>query len=564
MNPRNMIILFVVIATGTIWYFTMNNDPVADMIVYNGRIYVMNEQNDVVEALAIRRDRIIVSGTNDEILQYYQSRKTIDLQGRTVIPGLTDAHAHMLGLGLSMMIIDLVGTRSAEEIAELVHRQVEQTESGKWVRGRGWDQNHWPVREFPDHTVLNRVAPDNPVYLTRVDGHASWVNRYALDLSGITRDTPDPDGGRIIRDADCNPTGVLIDAAMSLVADNIPEPTTSQKRAALKLAIEECLSYGITTVHDMGMDLATIDVYRDMIRTGDAAFRLYVAIDGVGDTWEHFLQRGRIAGHARNMLTVRAIKLYSDGALGSRGAALIEPYSDDPGNDGLLLMSEEELYNVTVQALENGFQVCTHAIGDRGNRVVLNAYERALRRVPAHNHRLRIEHVQVVHPEDFIRFNKYGIIPGMQPIHCTSDMFWAVDRLGVERARGAYAWRTLLDRGSIIAGGSDFPVEPVNPLLGVFAAETRQDENFEPEGGWFPEQRLTRDEAFRMFTSWAAFASFEEEIKGTLEPGKLADFVVYPDDVLTIDVSGLLTIRPDKTVLGGKIVFDRHDEYALD
>jgi len=560
MNPRYMIILFVILTTGTIGYFMMTNDPAVDMIVHNGTIYVMNENNDVVHALAIQNGRIIAAGTDEEILQSYTSRETIDLNGRTAVPGLTDAHAHMLGLGLSMMIIDLVGTTSAEEIAELVREQAENAEQDEWIRGRGWDQNHWSEREFPDHTVLDHVAPDNPVYLVRVDGHAAWVNSAAMEQAGLTRETPDPDGGRIIRDSDGNPTGVLIDAAMGLVSNEIPEPTPAQKREALKLAIQRNLSYGITTVHDMGMDLETIDAYRDLLRSGDMAFRLYVAMDGVGRTWEHFLEKGRITGHNKNMLTVRAIKLYADGALGSRGAALIEPYNDEPGNDGLLLMSEDEIFDVTVQALENGFQVCTHAIGDRANRIVLNAYERALRRIPAHNHRLRVEHVQVVHPDDFDRFREYGVIPSMQPIHCTSDMFWAVDRLGEERAEGAYAWRTFLDQGSLIAGGSDFPVEPVNPLLGLFAAETRQDENFEPDGGWYPDQRVTREEAFKMFTAWAAYAAFEEDLKGTLEPGKLADLVIYPADIMSIDVSDLLNIRPEKTILGGRIVFDRNDD----
>ena len=560
MNPRAVIILFVIIATGTIWYFTMSNDRTVDMIVHNGKIYVMNSGNDVAGAMAIRGDRIIATGDDEDIMQSYETRSYIDLRGRSVIPGLIDAHAHMLGLGMSMTMIDLVGTRNAQEIADLVKQQSELTGAGEWIQGRGWDQNHWPERDFPDHTILDRATSGNPVYLTRVDSHAAWVNARALELAGITRDTPDPDGGRIIRNADGSLTGVLIDAAMSLVAENIPEPAPQQKRDALKRAIDECLSYGITTVHDMGMELAVIDTYRDLIRTGDAAFRLYIAIDGTGDTWDHFLERGRIAGHARNMLTVRAIKLFSDGALGSRGAALIEPYSDDPENDGLLLMSEDDIFNVTVQALENGFQVCTHAIGDRGNRVVLNAYERALRRIPVHDHRLRIEHAQVVHPDDFMRFSEYGILPGMQPIHCTSDMFWAVDRLGSDRVQGAYAWRTFIEQGSIIAGGSDFPIEPVNPMLGIAAAETRQNENMEPGGGWYPGQRLSREEAFRLFTTWAAFSAFEEDIKGTLETGKLADFVIYPGDIMTIDTRELLKTRPDKTVLGGKIVYERTTE----
>jgi predicted amidohydrolase YtcJ len=535
----------------------MSEDSAVDLILYNGKIYIKYELDDVTEALAIRGDKIVAVGTADRIRNSYTSDSAVDLGGKTVIPGFTDAHAHMLDLGLSMMMMDLVDADSADEIADGVRRQVQNSDKREWILGRGWNQNRWPGREFPHHLTLDRVAPDNPVFLTRIDSHAAWVNNRALALAGLNRDTADPDGGRIIRDAEGNPTGVLIDAAMSLVARHIPEPDKRQKRKALLLAIDECLSYGITTVHDMGMDLGTIDIYRDIIRSGDAAFRLYAAIDGTGKTWDHFLHEGRVIGQYRNMLTVRAIKLFSDGALGSRGAALIEPYSDDSGNDGLILKTEDEIYDITVQALENGFQVCTHAIGDRGNRIVLNAYERALRHVPVSDHRLRVEHAQVVHENDFKRFYKYRIIPSMQPIHCTSDMYWAVDRLGTDRARGAYAWKTFIAQGSLVAGGSDFPIEPVNPLLGIFSSVTRQNKYLQPDGGWYPDQRIHREEAVKMFTLWAAYAAFEEDIKGTLEPGKLADLVIYPEDPIEGDISGLLTIRPDKTILGGKVVFDR-------
>jgi predicted amidohydrolase YtcJ len=535
----------------------MREDLAVDLILYNGKIYVMNEVNDVTEALAIRGDKVVAVGTTDGIRDSYLSDSSIDLGGNTVIPGFIDAHAHMLDLGLSMMMMDLIDADSAEEIAERVRRQVQNTDKNEWIRGRGWDQNRWPVREFPEHSILDRVAPDNPVFLSRIDSHAAWVNNHALALAGLSRDTADPDGGRIVRDAEGNPTGVLIDAAMSLVARHIPEPDKRQKRKALLLAIHECLSYGITSVHDMGTDLGTIDIYRDIIRSGDASFRLYGVIDGTGKTWDNFLHEGRVIGQNRNMLTVRAIKLFSDGALGSRGAALIEPYSDESGIDGLLLKTEDEIFDVTVQALKNGFQVCTHAIGDRGNRIVLNAYERALWQVPVSDHRLRVEHAQIVHEDDFKRFYKYRIIPSMQPIHCTSDMSWVVDRLGTNRVRGAYAWKTFVAQGSIVAGGSDFPIEPVNPLLGIFSAVTRQNKYRQPDGGWYPDQRIHREEAVKMFTLWAAYAAFEEDIKGTLEPGKLADLVIYPEDPVKGDISGLLTIQPNKTILGGKVVFDR-------
>jgi predicted amidohydrolase YtcJ len=559
MNPRIYISLFVLFIILTVGWLKMNPTYNADLIVYGGRIYLMNGNDSVAESMAIRGDRIMATGSAEEILESFTAQKRIDLDGRSVIPALTDAHAHMLGLGLSMQIIDLVGAESADEAAALVRSHTEEFEVGDWIQGRGWDQNLWPGRAFPDHTILDRAAPDNPVYLTRVDGHAAWVNRSALEIAGITAGTPDPAGGRIIREENGEPTGVLIDAAMSLVSEHIPEPTPAQVRDALRLAVKECLSYGITTVHDMGIDLETIDIYRSMIRNGEISFRLYGVIGGPGETWESYLRRGPEIGTNGEMLTVRAIKLYADGALGSRGAALLEPYSDDPGNSGLLLDDEDTIYEIAVAALEGGFQVCTHAIGDRGNRVVLNAYESALERVPVNDHRLRIEHVQVLHPDDFQRFSQLGVIPSMQPIHATSDMGWAEDRLGRERARGAYAWRTLIDGGSFIPGGSDFPVEPVNPMLGIFAAETRQDGQFRPEGGWFPEQRVARREALSMFTSWAAHAAFEENLKGSLETGKLADFVVYPVDIMNADAETLLSVRPDMTVLGGKIVYQNTD-----
>jgi predicted amidohydrolase YtcJ len=556
MNPRIYISLFVLLIILTVGWFKMNPTYNADLIVYGGRIYLMNENDDVAESMAIRGDRIIATGSTEEIAESFTARSRIDLDGGSAIPAMTDAHAHMRGLGMSMQIIDLVGTESADDAAALVRLQTEDADAGEWIQGRGWDQNLWPGRVFPDHTILDRAAPENPVYLTRVDGHAAWVNRSALEIAGITAGTPDPEGGRIIRDGNGEPTGVLIDAAMSLVSEHIPEPTPAQVREALRLAVNECLSYGITTVHDMGIDLETIEVYRSMIRNGEISFRLYGVIGGSGETWESYLRRGPEIGTNGGMLTVRAIKLYADGALGSRGAALLEPYSDDAGNSGLLLDDEDTIYEITLAALEGGFQVCTHAIGDRGNRIVLNAYERALERVPVNDHRLRIEHVQVVHPGDFPRFTQLDVIPSMQPIHATSDMGWAEDRLSRERARGAYAWRTLIDGGSVIPGGSDFPVEPVNPLLGIFAAETRQDVQFRPEGGWFPEQRVTRREAFSMFTSWAAHAAFEEDLKGSLETGKLADFVVYPVDIMTVDAEALPSVRPDMTVLGGKVVYE--------
>lgn len=532
-----------------------------DLVLYNGKIYTMNADDDTVDAIAIDGGRIIACGSARDILPAFDPVRKIDLDRRAVIPGLIDAHGHLLWLGLSLNGISLRGIDNYTSLMKTIHEAVNNASPGEWIIGRGWDQNLWHGREFPARHHLDVITPNNPVYLVRVDGHAACVNTVALDQAKITEETPDPPGGRIIRDEEGVPTGVLLDSAMDLVAQKLPHPTSRQQSEALQRAISECVSYGITTVHDMGMNMKTIDIYRDIIDQGDAIFRLYVAIDGVGETWDSFLHRGKIVGERGDTLTVRSIKVYCDGALGSRGAALFDAYSDDLGNYGLLLKDEDEIHEIALTALDHGFQVCTHAIGDRATRVVLNAYERAFREKPSYDHRFRIEHAQVVHQDDFPRFKSLGVIPSMQPVHCTSDMPWAADRLGMHRMKGAYAWRSFLDQGVIIAGGSDFPVEPVNPLLGIVAAETRQDQSRNPTEGWFPEQRITRQEAFRMFTTWAAYAAFEEHIKGSLEPGKLADLVIYPVDIMEIDAAELFDVRPDMTILAGQIVYSSSRQF---
>jgi predicted amidohydrolase YtcJ len=558
MKPIFIVSFFILSILLTIWVLGMSSTIQVDLIIHNGRIYTLNDVNDRAEAIAVRGDRIVDVGSGSFILSTYSAQTYIDLEGKTMLPGLIDGHAHMTGLGLSMMILDLTQAEDQAGIADMVAEAGQHREEEEWIRGRGWDQNLWPERSFPTHESISLAAPLHPVYLVRVDGHAAWVNRHALSLAGIDRSTPDPEGGRIIRDRNGNPTGVLIDTAMDLVARHIPQTSTEELTEALRLAIQTCLSYGITTVHDMGVDLRTIDVYKNLIRNDEFPFRVYAAIDGPGSTLEYFLDKGPLINEGRRTLTVRAIKLYADGALGSRGAALLEPYSDDPGNMGIEIATTEEIYSVAVQALDRGFQICTHAIGDRGVRNVLQAFGRAFMERPVLQPRFRVEHAQVVALNDIPLFASLGVIPSMQPIHCTSDMGWAEDRVGPDRIRGAYAWRSFIDMNLPVPGGSDFPVEPVNPMLGIFAAITRQDVSFRPDGGWYPEQRVTREEAIRMFTTWAAYAGFEEKIKGTIEPGKLADLVIFPDDIFTVEEAALQTLRPDVTIIGGKIVFKRN------
>lgn len=549
-----------------------------DAIYVNGMFYTMDEQNSTAEAIAIKNQMIVGIGSRSAIERKFKSQTTLDLEGKFVLPGLIDAHAHLLSLGISKLTVELLGTTSADEICERVKERVRKSDSGLWIRGRGWDQNDWENKEFPNYSLLDKVAPENPVYLTRIDGHAAWVNKRALEIAGITRETPDPSGGRLIRDKRGNPTGVLIDGAMRLVSSKLPDLSEVEATEALALAVAECVKVGLTSVQDMGVDLRVIDLYKKAIDQQLPMVRIYAAIGGTGTTWDHFLKEGPLVNYGKNFLTVRAIKLYIDGALGSRGAALVEPYSDDPSNRGLTLVSDEALLNNVEEALRNRFQVCTHAIGDRGNHIVLNSYEKGLSNVPTIDPRLRIEHAQVVLPEDIPRFQRLGVLPSMQPTHCTSDMYWAEARVGPERVKGAYAWRSFRDAGSIIPGGSDFPVELPNPMHGIYAAVTRRDLAGRPidaedvrnffqlsdrgvvdesdfAGGWYEKEKLTRLEAIRMFTSWAAYGAFEESIKGSLEKGKVGDFIVLSKDIINVPESEIPTIEILRTVIGGQTVY---------
>lgn len=576
-QARNLLLFLlavVVFAVLFIWY----NPQEADAVFINGRIYTMDAENSVVEAFAVKGDRISGIGTNSSIERSFNAKVRVDLEGKTVLPGFIDAHAHFMSLGISRMTVDLLGCRSESEAAERVKQRATKTGAGQWIRGRGWDQNDWPVTRFPSHVSLDNVSPNNPVILVRVDGHAAWVNKKALEIAGITRATPDPPGGRIVRDTQGNPTGVFVDAAMELVSKHLPGLSDQEATEAIQLALHECLQYGITTVHDMGVDAREIALYKGLIERGEFPFRIYAAIGGVGDLWTESLVKGPLIGFGQNRLTVRALKLYIDGALGSRGAALIEPYSDEPDNRGLTMSSEEAIRTATVEALKHGFQVCTHAIGDRGNNIVLNMYEAALREVPIADHRLRVEHAQVLYPEDIPKFKKSGIVPSMQPTHCTSDMYWAEARLGPKRILGAYAWRSLLKTGVVIPGGSDFPVEHPNPIFGIYAAVTRKNKEgrpltvedglkyfqFSKEGltdssaflnGWHADQKMTRVEALKSFTTWGAWAGFEEHLKGSIQKGFLADFILLSADIASVSDKSILDIKVLKTYVGGKEVF---------
>jgi hypothetical protein len=553
----------LVIGAAVLLFFLLSGPGDASMILLNGVIYTLDERKPVASALAIRGERIVAVGSDSEIRSSFRSERTIDLGGRPVFPGFIDSHAHMESLGAALMNLDLSGAASEEESAARLSHAVHDTVRGGWIRGRGWDQNLWPGKGFPTRASLDRVSPSVPVFLTRVDGHAVWVNGRALEIAGVDEKTPDPPGGKIVRDRGGKPTGVFIDNALEVVQGVIPPPSVEERTEAIRRAVRACLSCGLTEVHDMGVDSSGIAIYRSLIAGGEFPFRVYVAVAGSSSgLWAKFRTSGPLKDFGGGKLAVRAVKFYADGALGSRGAALLEPYSDDPGNRGLTLTSRAELLEVAGQALDAGFQLCTHAIGDRANAFVLDVYDEALssRGAKERDVRFRVEHAQVLAPAEIRRFKTLGVLPVMQASHCTSDMPWATGRLGSVRIKGAYAWRSLLREGSIIPGGSDFPVENPNPLWGFYAAVTRQDRSGLPVEGWNAGERMTREEALKSYTLWGAFAGFQEKEKGSIEPGKWADLVVLTDDIMKIDPPRILTTRVAKTIIAGEVVYDAPPE----
>jgi predicted amidohydrolase YtcJ len=530
----------------------------AELIVTDARIYTVDETRPVAEAMAVRDGRVLFVGSERGALAFRgPATRMVDLDGRTVIPGIVDAHAHLLGLGTALRNVDLVGTRSYDEVIRRVAARARELPAGSWILGRGWDQNDWGNTDFPTHEALSRAVPDHPVLLTRVDGHAVLANARAMRLAGVTRDTPDPEGGLVVRLPDGEPSGVFVDNAEELVAGKVPPPSRDETEKAVLAAIAEANRWGLTGIHDAGASRATIEVYEDLARAGRFNLRNYVMVRDNAADLEHFFRKGPQSALHDGRLWVRSVKLYMDGALGSRGAALLDPYSDDPHNTGLLVSTPEHVREVAIEGLRRGFQVNTHAIGDRGNRLVLDQYATALQQVPVADHRFRVEHAQVIHPQDIPRFAELDVIPSMQAVHQTSDMYWAGKRLGESRLNGAYAWRSLLQSGVVIPNGSDFPVERVNPLYSFHAAVTRQDEDDYPAGGWYPAQRMTREEALRSITLWPAYAAFQEEVLGSLTPGKYADFVVLDRDIMRVAPEEILSARVDATYLGGNPVYER-------
>ena len=526
------------------------------MIMTGGTILTMDKYLPPSEALAIVDGRILAVGREAEILPLANRRtKRIDLQGAVVVPGLMDSHLHLLGLGQSLDQLQLVGTSSAEEIAGLVASRAAELPPGTWIQGRGWDQNDWEHQAYPTRQVLDRAAPDHPVVLSRVDGHAIWTNSRALTLAGLTASTPNPQGGVILKDKSGDPTGVFIDNAVALVRDIMPQPTPDDIRTWVLTAIQHLNQLGLTGIHDPGVDGATLEVIRELVDEGNFNLRYYGMLSGSDEALlEQHLSKGPVINYG-GRLTIRTVKFYLDGALGSRGAALLSPYSDDPNNRGLILTSPDLLEDLVSRTFQAGFQPAIHAIGDRANRLALDIYERITPQFKGQDLRPRIEHAQVIAARDIRRFAQLGVIAAMQPSHATSDMTWAEDRLGARRVRNAYTWRRLLDAGATIAGGSDSPVESANPLLQLYAARTRQDTTGWPEKGWYPDQRMGGLEALRTLTIGSAYAAFEDSTRGKIFPGYDADLTVLSKNPVIGDPKELLSIDVLMTVLAGQVVW---------
>ena len=538
-----------------------SNERAAEYVLHNARIYTVDAEQPTAGALAVRNGELLAVGPDADMLDAFPDAKRVDADGRTVVPGLIDAHAHLMGLGTSLIQADLVGLPSRQATLDTLSAFADTLPQGAWLRGRGWDQNDWPETSFPTRQDLDAAFPDRPVILGRIDGHAAWVNTAAIEATvGLDslQAMDDPEGGAIRRDATGVPTGILIDAAERIVRSDVPPLSDAELDRALTAALNETARYGLTGVHDAGVNRATIDRYTRFIENDRFPLRLYGMVGGRGDTFDWICQNGFVQ-HSSTRLTVRSVKFYMDGALGSRGAALLEPYSDDPGNRGLLMKQPSAAEEDVTAAMNCGLQVNTHAIGDRANRVTLDAYAAAMEKAPDNAGRHRIEHAQIVHPDDLERFARLNVIAAMQPTHATSDMYWADERLGEERLDGAYAWQSLLDSGARLAFGSDFPVEEVDPLLGFYAAVTRQDADGWPEGGWHPEERVTRDTALRGFTLDAAHAAFQEDTLGSLTPGKRADFVVLSQNIMEIPAADILDTHVVATVLDGRAVYAAAD-----
>ena len=543
----------------------------ASLIFTNGNIYTANDRQPNAQAIAVKNDRIVYVGTNTGAKQYQAANtRVIDLHGATVLPGLTDAHYHFIGVGAREMNLNLEGITNLQDFLAKVKTRVDQAKPDEWVTGRGWIETFWTPPVFPTRWDLDKIAPNNPVFLTRADGHGAVANSAALKIGGVTKETKDPFGGQIVRDKDSGePTGMLLDNAQGLVSRHIPSAGEGNTEQAMLLADQRSIMLGWTQVQDPGGSYRDVELYKKLYGEGKLKIRIYKAVYGPGPEANRLLKEGPIIEAFDNHFNLRTIKVVSDGALGSRGAALLQPYSDVPEiktaegrmepNVGFLRVKEEDLLPMLKEALQKGIQVETHAIGDRANRFILDEYEKAFKAVPLlgkRDPRWRDEHSQIINPADIPRFAKLGIIPSMQPSHAIGDLHFAPSRLGLERLNGAYAWQSLLKTGVVIPGGSDAPVERGEPMIEFYAAVARKDIRGFSGEGWHPEEKVTRAQALKMFTIWPAYAAFEENLRGSLQIGKLADLTVLSADIMKIPEMDILKTHCVMTVIGGNIVFE--------
>jgi predicted amidohydrolase YtcJ len=521
----------------------------ADLILVNGLVYTVDSSFSIKQAFAVGNGVFLATGTNDEILSSFQSGLIIDAGGKPVFPGLIDGHCHFYGYAMGLnRWVNLKGTRSFDEILQVM-KQDHETHPNTWILGKGWDQNDWESKAFPDKSMLDRIFPDNPVVLNRVDGHALLANSEALRRAGITAQTRVDAGEVELKNGQM--TGILLDNAADMMKNAVPEKDLRQKEKDLVEAQQECFRLGLTSVVDAGLEFRSVMLIDSLQQSGQLKMRINAMLSPSHQNITEFIENGPFQ---KERLTVNSIKLYADGALGSRGALLLQPYSDDPGNDGIRMASPDSLYNILVKAYDRNFQVNTHCIGDSANRMMLNLYGEVLK--GPNDRRWRIEHAQVVNPDDFQLFAKFNIIPSIQSMHCTSDMYWAESRLGPVRVKSAYAYKKLLQQNGWLVNGTDFPIEEINPLLTFFAAVARTSVDGYPEGGFQMENALSREEAIRSMTIWAAKGSFEDDIKGSIEPGKLADFIILEKDIMTVGLAKIPGIKVLKTYLDGELVFE--------
>jgi predicted amidohydrolase YtcJ len=530
----------------------------ADKIFINGHVVTMDERLPEAEAFAVGRGKIIMVGTTEGVLRSYPDVKVVDLQKKTVLPGIIESHGHLLSLGQSFLELNVEGAESPQIVIQKVKERAAEVPKGEWIIGWGWDEGAW-ASNYPSNSKLSEVSPDNPVYIRGLHGFACWANKKALEIAGITGNTLDPPNGEILKNSQTGvPIGILTNEAQDLLMRHIPPLSVEQTERALMLALEECLKYGLTSVHEARTSTSMLKALRSLKAKGKLESRVYVMLDWTDEKLiDSFFDKGPEID-PDNILTIRCVKIFVDGALGSRGAAMLEPYSDAPGERGLIVTPEEDVYRLTSRALQSGMQIAVHAIGDQANRLTLDAFAHAIRDNPdAVDHRLRVEHAQIVSIDDIPRFFPLGIVVSMQPPHCTSDMPWAEERVGPTRIKGAYAWRSFLDTGVHLTLNSDFPGETLNPFFGMYAAMKRQTPEGKPDGGWYPGQCLSRDVVLKAYTTEAAYSGFEEEIKGKIWPGMLADFIVLSADILSIPVHEFLSLQVEETYLSGDLVYKK-------